>query len=146
MALFAGTTGKHIKPITLTSGMIRIGVGGAGVVTLASPNVDYALPVQNSFPSIAGTASSPDPWGTVSGVTVMVESTGLNTGNSGAGIDAYARLPLAGNYAAGTIITYVDTTTTKNFGRNFQAFANGTDKLDGVTQGSNFPNGTPWIR
>jgi hypothetical protein len=144
--VFSGTTGKHIKPTTVTNTIPQL--NASGVLGSTIPHYHYAVDLSNTISSL-GTPSAPASWptGTIGGATLAVTVATEPTPSPMTSSDGYIRLPTANSFGSGSIITYQDYTTLGNFGRNFQAFNNGTDKLDGIASGSNFPSsGTPWFR
>lgn len=118
---------------SLATGLVK-NTTATGVLSIGTPRIDYALPSQSTF-SNAGSSGSPLAWS--SSATVTQESAALNA-------DRYALLPAANSFAPGTIITYIDTLTTANFGRNFRP-QTGTDTLDGLTNANYVTAGT-WLR
>jgi hypothetical protein len=132
LTVFSGTTGKHIRTGSVPSAILK--TNASSVVSAAAPNLDYFVGSESTF-ATPGTSPAPIAW--TAGKVVMQEGSSLTIA------DGYSLLPVANTFAPGTIITFLDYTTTGNFGRNFRPANNGVDKLDGLLFTAWAPN---WLR
>jgi hypothetical protein len=123
IALYAGTTGKHIKTPAAFPSTVMLKSTTTGVLQAGVPNQDFAKATADKWSdTVLGSSGSPQIWPT--SAIVMNEGSGLNN----LSLDGFSNLPPANSFSAGTVISYVDSITFRNFGRNFKAA--GTDTLD----------------